>query len=88
MQNKIETLARALAANSSNMMLLLAFPQSYETFPDRRIIAGATVINDEGDDEVWLDSEPFSMDEYRQALVLAAREYPLASTENVMGEKQ
>lgn len=82
MQNKIHILARAMAANSSNMLLAISFPKSYETFPDRRIIATAVAVDDDGDDDVWLQGQPFSMDEYRQALVLAAQEYPLHGAES------
>ena len=72
MQNKIHILARVMAANSSNMTLAISFPRAYETFPDRRIIVTAVAV----DDDVWLQGQPFSMNEYRQALVLAANTGP------------
>lgn len=75
--NKIEILARAMAANSSEVEVRLLFPRSYETFPDRRIVAVITW----SDDELAPQTFAFTMDEYRQALVLAAREYPLQHSE-------
>ncbi len=75
--NKIEMLARAMAANSSETEVLLSFPRMWETFPDRRIVAVITW----SDDELAPQTFAFSMDEYRQVLVLAAREYPLQHSE-------
>ena len=70
--NKIETLARAMAANSSEVEVRLSFPRSYETFPERRITAVITWSDDELDQQTFA----FTMDEYRQALVLAANTGP------------
>lgn len=75
--NKIEILARAMAANSSEVEVRLLFPRSYETFPERRIVAVITWNDDELDQQTFA----FTMDEYRQALELAVQEYPLQHSE-------
>ena len=69
-EDKVEVLARALCAVSSECAVQISFPRSWETFPDRRIIC---TVSWGSEDHSIAHSYRFTMDEYQQALIAAAK---------------